>query len=84
MLRSPYSIEEQLHTEAFKRMENLKFLVVENVHICKPFEFLPSSLILLKWPHYPFNWPPEFLPKQLASIEMPCSRIRFPKLIKQV
>ncbi|KAL4598715.1 hypothetical protein ACB092_11G077700 [Castanea dentata] len=83
MLHSPQPIEVQLHTEAFRKMENLKFLIVENVHICKPLEFLPNNLILLKWPHYPFHWPSEYFPEQLVAIEMPHSRIRLPKLIKQ-
>ena len=73
-----------LHTEAFQKMENLKFLIVKNVHICKPLEFLPHSLIFLKWPNYPFHWPSEYFPEQLVAIEMPYSCIRFPKLIKQV
>ncbi|XP_075657002.1 TMV resistance protein N-like isoform X1 [Castanea sativa] len=83
MLHSPQSIKVQLHTEAFRRMENLKFLIVENVHICKPLEFLPNKLILLKWPYYPFHWPSKYFPEQLVALEMPHSRIRLPKLIKQ-
>ena len=84
MLHSPQPVEVQLHTEAFKRMENLKFLIVENVDICKPLEFLPRSLIFLKWPNYPFHWPSEYFPEQLVIIEMPHSRIKLPKLITQV
>ncbi|XP_075656959.1 putative disease resistance protein RPP1 [Castanea sativa] len=83
MLHSPQSIKVQLHTEAFRRMENLKFLIVENVHICKPLEFLPNKLILLKWPNYPFHWPSEYFPEQLVALEMPHSCIRLPRLIKQ-
>ncbi|XP_030964438.1 disease resistance-like protein DSC1 [Quercus lobata] len=83
MLHSPQQVKVQLHTEAFRKMENLKFLIVENVHICKPLEFLPNNLILLKWPHYPFHWPLEYFPEQLVAIEMPHSRIKLPKLIKQ-
>ena len=84
MLHSPQLVKVQLHTKAFRRMENLKFLIVENVHICKPLEFLPNKLILLKWPHYPFHWPSEYFPEKLVAIEMPHSHIRLPKLIKQV
>ena len=84
MLHSPQPVEVQLHTEAFKRMENLKFLIIENVHICKPLEFLPNNLILLKWPGYPFHWPCEYFPEQLVAIEMPRNCIRLPKLINQV
>ncbi|XP_030959277.1 TMV resistance protein N-like [Quercus lobata] len=76
MLHSPQLVKVQLHTEAFKKMENLKFLIVENVHICEPLEFLPNSLIFLKWPNYPFHWPSEYFPEQLVAIEMPDSRIR--------
>ena len=73
-----------LHTEAFKKMKNLKFLIVENVHICEELEFLPHSLIFLKWPNYPFHWPFEYFPQQLVAIDMPHSHIRLPKLIMQV
>ncbi|KAF3947499.1 hypothetical protein CMV_026376 [Castanea mollissima] len=83
MLHSPRSVKVQLHTEAFRRMENLKFLIVKNVHICKPLKFLPHSLIFLKWPNYPFHWPSEYFPEQLVAIEMPNSCIRLPKLISQ-
>ena len=38
MLHSPHLVKVQLHTEAFRRMENLKFLFVENVHIGIPLE----------------------------------------------
>ena len=78
MLHSPQSVNVQLHTEAFRRMEDLKFLIIENVHISELLEFLPNKLILLKWPHYPFCWPSKYCPEQLVSIEMPCSRIRLP------
>ena len=84
MLHSPQPVKVQLHTEAFRKMENLKFLIVENIHICEPLEFLPHSLIFLKWPHYPFNRLSEYFPKQLVAIEMPHSRIKLPKLITQV
>ena len=84
MLHSAQSVKVQLHAEAFKKMENLKFLIVENVDICKPLEFLPHSLIFLKWPNYPFHWPSEYFPEQLVAIEMPHSRIKLPKLITQV
>ena len=84
MLHSPQSVKVQLHTEAFRKMGNLKFLKVENVDICEPLEFLPHSLIFLKWPNYPFHWPSEYFPEQLVAIEMPHSRIKLPKLITQV
>ena len=84
MLHSPQLIEVQLHRKAFQKMKNLKFLMVENVNILEPLEFLPHSLIFLNWPNYPFHWPSEYFPKQLVAIEMPNSHIRLPKLISQV
>ena len=84
MLHSPQSVNVQLHTEAFRRMENLKFLILENVHICEPLEFLPHSLISLKWPNYSFHWPFKYFPEQLVAIKMPHNPIRLPKLMKQV
>ena len=84
MLHSPQPVKVQLHTEAFKKMKNLKFLIVENVDICEPLKFLPYSLIFLKWPNYPFHWPSEYFPEQLVAIEMPHSHIELPKLITQV
>ena len=84
MLHSLQPVKVQLHTEAFKKMENLKFLIVEDVDICEPLEFLPHSLIFLKWPNYPFHWPSEYSPEQLVAIEMPYSCIKLPKLIMQV
>ena len=84
MLHSAQPVKVQLHMEAFKNMENLKFLIVENVDIYEPLEFLPHSLIFLKWPNYPFHWPSEYFPEQLVAIEMPHSRIKLPKLITQV
>nr|XP_023876180.1 TMV resistance protein N-like [Quercus suber] len=83
MLHSPQPVKVQLHTGAFKKMKNLKFLMVKNVHICEPLEFLPHSLIFLKWPNYPFHLPFEYFPEQFVAIEMPHSCIKLPKLIKQ-
>ena len=84
MLHLPQPVKLQLHTEAFKKMENLKFLIFTNVHIREPLEFLPHSLILLKWFNYHFHCPSEYFPEQFVDIEMPHNRIELPKLITQV
>ena len=84
MLHSAKPVKVQLPMETFKKMENLKFLIVESVDIYKPLEFLPRSLVLLKWPNYPFHWPSKYFPEQLAVIEMPHSHIKLPKLMTQV
>ena len=39
-----------LVANAFKRMRNLKFLIVDNVHICEELEYLPKGLRLLHLP----------------------------------
>ena len=83
-MHSPQPVKVQLHTKAFKKMKNLKFLIVENVDICVPLEFLPDGLIYLKWPNYPFQWPFKYFPERLVVFEMSGSRIRLPKLITQV
>ena len=84
MLHSPHPVNLQLHPEAFKKIENLKFLSVENVNIYEPLKFLPNSLKVFKWSNYPFPELSEYFPKQLVAIEMQHSCIRLPKLITQV
>ena len=84
MLHSPNPITVQLHAKAFKTMENLKFLIVHNVHICEEFKFLPNGLRLLEWPGYHFSLPSKYFPQQLVAFGMPHSHIRLEKLFKQV
>ena len=84
MLHSPQPVTVQLHAEAFKRMENLKMLMVDNIHIHEPLKYLPNGLKILKWPKYPFPLPSKYCPQQLVIMEMPYGRIRLEKLLKQV
>ena len=70
--------------KAFKRMRNLKFLIVHNVHICEELKYLPNGLRLLQLPNYPFPLPSNFCPQKLVTLKMPHSRIRLEKLFKQV
>ncbi|XP_050260320.1 disease resistance protein RPV1-like isoform X5 [Quercus robur] len=73
-----------LAANAFKRMGNLKYLIVHNVHICKKLKFLPNGLRILDWPNYPFPLPSNFCPQKLFELKMPCSsRIRLETLFKQ-
>ena len=69
---------------AFKRMINLKILIVNNVHICEELKFLPNGLRWLDWPNYPFPLPSNFCPQKLGALNMPYSRIQLEKLLKQV
>ena len=84
MLHSPQRVTVQLHPKAFKRMENLKILMVHNIHIHEPLKYLPNGLRILKWPKYPFPFPYKYCPQQLVILETPCSRIRLEKPLKQV
>nr|XP_023925126.1 TMV resistance protein N-like [Quercus suber] len=85
MLHSPNPIPMQLHAKAFKKMENLKFLMVRNVLISEELKHLPNGLKLLEWDQYPFSLPSNYCPQQLVELEMPRSScIRLEKLFKQV
>ena len=85
MFHSPQPVKVQLHAEAFKRMENLKLLMVHNIHIYgKPLKYLPNGLRIIKWPGYPFPLPSKYCPQQLVILKMPNCRIRLEKLPKQV
>nr|XP_023925113.1 protein SUPPRESSOR OF npr1-1, CONSTITUTIVE 1-like [Quercus suber] len=74
---SPNPITVQLHAKAFKKMENLKFLMVRNVLVSKELKYLPNELKLLEWHKYPFSLPPNYCPQQLVVLEMPrsCNRL---------
>ena len=73
-----------LATNALKEMRNLKFLMVDNVHIRKELKYLPNGLRLLQLPNYPFPLPSNFCPQKLVTLKMPRSRIQLEKLFKQV
>ena len=84
MLHSPNPITVQLYTKAFKKMENLKFLMVSNVIISEEIKYLPNGLKLLEWDQYHFSLPSNFCPQELVELEMPQSCIRLEKLFNQV
>ncbi|XP_075674249.1 TMV resistance protein N-like [Castanea sativa] len=72
-----------LAANTFKRMRNLKFVIVHNVHIRKELKYLPNGLRLLQLPNYPFPLPSNFCPQKLVTLEMPGSCIRLETLFKQ-
>ena len=84
MLQSPELVNVQLHPDVFKRMENLKILIVDNINICKAIQYLPDGIKILSWPKYPFRLPSKYCPLQLVRLDMPYSRIGLEKLCKQV
>ena len=84
MLHSPNPITVQLHDKAFKKMKNLKFLMVRNVLISEGLKYLPNGLLLLEWDGYHFSLPDNYCPQQLVELKMPNSCISLEKLFKQV
>uniref|UniRef100_A0A7N2MV84 TIR domain-containing protein n=1 Tax=Quercus lobata TaxID=97700 RepID=A0A7N2MV84_QUELO len=82
MLCSHKPTKVTLAANAFKRMRNLKFLIVHNVHICNELQYLPNGLRLLQLYIYPFPLPSNFCPQKLVTLEVPRSCIRLEKLFK--
>jgi hypothetical protein len=81
---SPKSIMVPLKAKVFKRMENLKFLIVNKVRICEELKYLPKELRIFEWNEFPFSLPSKYHPQQLVVLKMPGSCIRLEKLFKQV
>ena len=84
MLCSNKPTKVTLATTAFKRMGNLKYLIVHNVQICNELKYLPNGLKFFDLPNYPFPLPSNFCPQKLATLNMPCSCIRLEKFFTQV
>ena len=74
----------QLEANTFKKMKNLKFLIVQNVQILRGLEYLPSGLRLLDWPDYSFSLPSTFCPQLLVKLNMPHSCIALEEPFRQV
>ena len=84
MLHAPTLVQVRLHPEAFKMMENLIFLMVDNVEIIEELTYFPSGLRLLEWPKYPFDFPSNHCPQQLVALKMPKSCITLKMVFKEV
>ncbi|KAF3954185.1 hypothetical protein CMV_020436 [Castanea mollissima] len=83
MLHSPELVNAPLHPDVFKRMKNLKILLVDNINICEAIQYLPNGIRILYWPKYPFRLPSKYYPRELVGLSMPYSRIGLEKLCKQ-
>ncbi|XP_050266965.1 disease resistance protein RUN1-like isoform X2 [Quercus robur] len=83
MLHSPELLNVQLHPNVFKKMGNLKILLVDNINICEAIQYLPNGIKILYWRKYPFRLPSKYCPRQLVGLDMPYSRIGLEKLCKQ-
>ena len=80
MLRSPKSKSTmvQLEAQIFRKMKNLRFLIIRNVHFHGHggLEYLPNGLRLLDWDTYPFSsLPSSFCPKKLVVLRMPRNQL---------
>ncbi|KAM3738987.1 hypothetical protein ACB098_09G171800 [Castanea mollissima] len=73
----------QLKAQVFRKMKNLRFLVIHNVHCHGRLKYLPNGLRVLDWKDYPFSWwPSNFCPNNLVVLNM--SRNRLEKPTKQI
>ncbi|XP_030936167.1 disease resistance-like protein DSC1 [Quercus lobata] len=82
---SPEPTKLQLEANCFKKMKNLKFLMVGNVDICRGLEYLPNGLRVLDWLGFPLSsLPSNFHPQKLVALNMPQSQIILDKLFKRI
>lgn len=64
-------IEVKWDGKAFKKMENLKTLILVDAHFSKRPKHLPNSIKVLKWRKYPtLNLPYDFHPKKLTICKL--------------
>ena len=68
---------------AFKKMKNLRILIVRNTQFSIGPKYLPNNLRLLEWEGYPStSLPPSFDPKKLIVLNMPHSCLKLEKPFK--
>ncbi|KAL4642315.1 hypothetical protein ACB092_02G007200, partial [Castanea dentata] len=72
-----------LRASAFKKMENLKFLIVKNVQTSKELKYLSNELRLFECSGSNFSLASKFCPSKLVGLEVSNSCIRLPNLFKQ-
>jgi hypothetical protein len=74
--------EVELDESAFKKMKNLKTLIIEGGHFSKGPKYLPNSLRVFKWEAYPSEYlPQDFHPKKLVIFNLQKSCITSFKLV---
>ncbi|XP_027357321.1 TMV resistance protein N-like [Abrus precatorius] len=73
--------EVQWNVKAFKKMKNLKTLIIRNGQFSRGPKHLPNSLKVLEWWRYPSeDLPSDFDPKKLAILKLPNTHIVSPEL----
>ncbi|KAL2323720.1 hypothetical protein Fmac_028099 [Flemingia macrophylla] len=71
----------QWNKNAFKKMKNLKTLIIKNVHLSESPKYLPNSLRVLEWWSYPSQClPSDFHPRKLVICKLPDSCFTSPQL----
>ena len=79
----PQGKEVQWKGRAFKKMKNLRILIIKNACFSMGVKDLPNSLRVLDWKRYPSaSLPPNFNPTHLAILKLPDSHITFNKPLK--
>lgn len=65
---------------AFKKMKNLRILIVRNAIFSSGPSYLPNSLRLIDWKGYPSkSFPPDFYPHRIVDFKLPHSSLIFRK-----
>ena len=82
MLCAPELMEVELNTQ-FRKMKNLRFLIICNVKIRGCLDYLPNEFRLLEWPEFSSSsLPSNFRPKNLVAVDLLSSQLK--KSFKQV
>ncbi|KAA0047972.1 TMV resistance protein N-like [Cucumis melo var. makuwa] len=70
--------------QAFRKMKNLRLLIVQNARFCTKIEYLPDSLKWIKWHGFPQSTLPScFITKNLVGLDLQHSFIKtFEKRLK--
>ena len=73
----------KLEPKCLEKMKNLKYLIVNNVDICRGLKYLPNELRIIDCPGFPLSsLPSSFDPQKLIALNMPESRVTLDKLFK--
>ncbi|RYR57996.1 hypothetical protein Ahy_A05g023659 isoform A [Arachis hypogaea] len=84
ILQAPTSELIEWDGEAFKKMENLKTLIILSGNFSRSPNYLPNSLRLLEWREYPsYSLPVDFHPKKLAILKLPKNCLTLLRLVKE-
>lgn len=67
----------ELSTDAFQKMENLRLLQLNNIHLSGSYEIFPKNIIWLCWHEFPLKQVPNELSlKSLVILDMSYSKLK--------